>query len=129
MQYYHVIKQGPQDDLFEELLPSAVVAASPNETENADAEQNIDPALFASGNRAEDIAFVRNQGLQVDDNNEPVPENVTLPNQQSNATELNEGQEWGCDCIDKRAITGAVNLSPKFQDGWQPKKKSLLGNF
>ncbi len=24
---------------------------------------------------------------------------VHLPNQQSNATELNEGQEWGCDCL------------------------------
>ncbi len=42
---------------------------------------------------------------------------------------MNEGQEWGCDCIDERAITGAVDVSPKFQDGWQPKQKSLLKNF
>ncbi len=81
LQYCHVIEQGPQDDLFKEFRPSAVVAASANESEHAGVEQNIDPAVFAFGNRAEDIDFVRNQGLKVDDNNEPAPENVPLPNQ------------------------------------------------
>ncbi len=36
----------------------------------------IDPQVFSATNRAEDIALVRNQGYDVDDDNEPAPENV-----------------------------------------------------
>jgi len=44
----------------------------------------------------EDIAAVRNQGLAVDDDNEPAPENIPATNTQStNVTQLKEGQTWG----------------------------------
>ncbi len=73
--------------------------------------------------------FVRNQELQVNDDNEPTTENVLLPNQKSNGSDLKKGQVLGCYCIDKCAITGAVNIHPKFQDGWQLKNKLFFGSF
>ncbi len=91
LQFCHVIQQGPQDDFFEELFPSSVVDASANELEDADIALNINPAVFALGSQAEDINFVRNQGLEVDDDNKPAPENVPLPNQHSNTADLNRG--------------------------------------
>ena len=36
----------------------------------------IDPEVFTASNRTEDIALVQNQGYDVDDDNEPAPENV-----------------------------------------------------
>ena len=36
----------------------------------------IPDEIFQVGNRAEDIALVRGQGFEVDDNNEPAPENI-----------------------------------------------------
>ncbi len=81
------------------------------------------------GNQAEDIDFVRNQGLKVYDNNEPSPGNGPLSIQQPNDADLKEGQEWEWDYIDDCVITGAVNVSPKFQDGWQPKYKSPIQIF
>ncbi len=50
----------------------------------------IDQAIFAANNCAEDIDFIQNQGLQVDNDNEPVLENIPLPNQTQNHNQLNE---------------------------------------
>mmetsp|Transcript_7828 Transcript_7828/g.16981 ORF Transcript_7828/g.16981 Transcript_7828/m.16981 type:complete len:172 (+) Transcript_7828:87-602(+) len=53
-------------------------------------------AFAPTGNHTEDIAAVRNQGLAVDDDNEPAPENIPATNTQStNITQLKEGQTWG----------------------------------
>ncbi len=84
-------------------------------------ETKIDPAAFASGNRARDIEFVRNQGLVVDNDNKNVPQ----PNEVQENHNLQVGQAWGFDGIDQQAITRVVDQSPKFQDGWNPKKKHV----
>jgi hypothetical protein len=91
----------------------------------------IDISVFApTGNRAEDIAAVRNQGLAVDDDNEPAPENISDANTQSiNITQPKEGQTWGWDGIDRRVVAGANNSKPTFKDGWSPMGKTFLEVF
>ncbi len=67
-----------------------------------------------------DIDFVRNQGLVVDDDNEPAPENV--PQKQVIFVGLFDIQRWGFDGINCKAASVPINLSPCFQSGWSPKK-------
>ncbi len=83
--------------------------------------------MFHAGNRNEDIDFIRNQGLAVDDYNEPAPENV--PQEQVTFSHLFDGQRWGFDGIDCRAATVPIDMAPCFQSGWSPKKKSLMDVF
>jgi len=53
--------------------------------------------IFRSGNRAEDIANVRGQGFEVDDDNDPAPENVPDATDAAPAAHDNlyEGQSMG----------------------------------
>ena len=43
-----------------------------------DAEREINPLIFQSRERVEDIARVREEGFKVDDDNDPVPENIPV---------------------------------------------------
>ena len=72
--------------------------------------QDIESNIFHAGNCAEDIAMVRNQGLMVDDDNEPAPENIPVPG----TVEVDNGGTWGWDGTCKRKITGAVNHRPSI---------------
>ncbi len=130
LHYCHVFEEGPPENFFdanEEDAEPGDVAPPAVPVEEVAVE--LDPAVFAAGNHAEDIEFVRNQGLEVDDDNEPAPENVPRLGENSNHDNLNEGQSWGFDFIDQRAITGVVDQSPMFQGGWNPKKKSMVDIF
>ena len=64
------------------------------------------------GRRAEDIAFVRDMGFEVDDDNKPAPENVpAVDTPPVNGGTLLEGQEWVWDGIDCRAmLQGSIVL-------------------
>lgn len=44
-------------------------------------QENIPASLFASGNHAEDIAQVHNQGFQINDDNDPSPDNIPDPSE------------------------------------------------
>jgi hypothetical protein len=96
-------------------------------------EQNvpITDFIFNAQNRAEDIALVQAMGLEVDDNNEPAPENIPAPNAPLlDLGALCKGQEWGWDGFDQWALLGgAMYNSPLFADGWTPKRKTFLEIF
>ena len=66
--------------------------------------------------------------IEVDDNNKPAPENVpTLLNAPArvNGGDLFEGQEWGWDGIDCRAIVqGSMYNRPTFSNDWSPNEKT-----
>ena len=78
--FVKVIEEGDKADYFE---PSATRASTPAPVpgahEPAEGEL-LDEAVFFSNNTAEDIAIVRNQGLYVDDDNAPAPENIPTAN-------------------------------------------------
>ena len=93
--------QGHPDSFWDEVPvePRASLAPAPAARVN-----DIEPSVFGSGNRAEDIALVRNQGLEVDDDNDPAPENIPdLASPRTPNASLYNDQEWGWDGIDRRA--------------------------
>ncbi len=56
----------------------------------------------------EDIALVRAKGSEVDDDNEPAPENISPPDMPlfMIGGDLHEGQEWGWGRMDQQAGLG-----------------------
>jgi hypothetical protein len=90
----------------------------------------IGEEIFRAGNRAEDIANVRGQGFEVDDDNDPAPENVpALWDEAPAVNDLYEGQSWGWDGIDRRIVSGGNYNEPSFPNGWTPQGKSFLDLF
>ena len=80
----------------------------------------IEDGVFNNPNRAEDITHVNNQGLEVDDDMEPAPDNVPLVDTPADNT-LFEGQTWGWYGIDSCAIVAQNQNEPSFKNGWIPK--------
>ena len=75
-----VWEEGPDDVLFEKEP-----APPPPEIQNSTSPPStsgdpIEAGVFGASYWAEDISLVRNQGLEVDDDMEPDPENVPLVN-------------------------------------------------
>ncbi len=110
-----VLEEGPEDLLFDGEVQE------PSNVEEEQAPTEIDGAVFRAGNRSEDIEFVRNQCLVVNDDNEPAPENI--PQEQVTFSRLFDGQSWGYNGIDRRATSVPVDQEPSFQGGWNPAKK------
>ena len=92
-------EEGYADGIWEErtIVPVQQVAAGVAETnERVEIGKNI----FAAQNVAKDIARVHQEGFEVDNNNEPLPENVPANGNVPPANEgLYEGQSWGWDGI------------------------------
>ena len=84
----------------------------------------IEASVFNASNWVEDIALVRNQGMDFDDDMERAPENVPLFNTPADDT-LFEGQTWGWDGIDFRAVLAQNHNDPSFQNCWIPQSLSL----
>ncbi len=86
--YVTVISQGSPPEFFPHTLnppsPSGSQGSSGGTGETADDEdkEQIDKVVFhPTGSHAKDILLVRNQGLEVDDDNEPAPKNVPHGNE------------------------------------------------
>jgi hypothetical protein len=62
-----------------------------------------------AGNRAEDIAEIRGLGFLVDDDNEPAPENIPLPQQNNNNAATDDGRTWGWAGIDHRKQANGIS--------------------
>ena len=109
-----VEEQGPTDLLWENAATTEAPAAAAVYIDERG--EDIADFVFNAQNRAEDIALVRNLGFEVDDDNEPAPENVPEAGAPPvNGGALLEGQEWGWDGIDRRAmLQGSMYNGPRF---------------
>ena len=110
-----VMVEGAPEHFFEGEDNNGNNTGGPEEG-NAGAEEQlneIDGHIFNASNCAEDIAMVRNQGLDVDCDNEPAPEN--LP-EVGDAINLQNPpvQQWGWDGQCNRAVTAAQNHRPSI---------------
>ncbi|KAL7502075.1 hypothetical protein ACHAXN_000162, partial [Cyclotella atomus] len=108
--FLKVTAEGDADQFFEEAPCTA--AAGPSEAPQ-DVPEPIDESVFAATNTAEDIALVWGQGLDVDDDNEPAPENIP---QEGDATAEEDtglylGQRWGWDSLDPRRTSNTSVLN------------------
>ena len=79
-------------------------------------------------NREEDIALVRNQGVEVDYDMKPAPKNIPLLDTNA-ADKCFEGQKCGWDGIDCRAVVAHNNNKPSFKNGWSPQIISYINIF
>ena len=69
---YAVVRhEGPKEGLFDNTLEDAVAL-----DDDGNFMQEVDPQLYFATNCAENIVMVCNQGYNVDDDNEPAPENI-----------------------------------------------------
>ena len=87
--YVKVVQEGPQEHFWNVETPPnspthAIVNSLPGENPEGDTVE--DYTFTRTGDRREDIAQVRAQGLEVDDDNEPAPENVPTMNISVNPT-------------------------------------------
>jgi hypothetical protein len=95
--YVVVTAEGHEDTIWAPTVinqPAAVPATVPKR------DELIGDSIFFAQNRAEDIARVRAEGFEVDDDNEPAPENIPVadaPMFTRLGGGLFEGQEWGWD--------------------------------
>ncbi len=101
-----VLRKGPKDLLFGD---------DANNSSNTGEEEEfnkIDQAFFSAGNQTDDIKFVQNQGLVLDDDIKPEPENITQ--EQVSFTNLIDGQSWEYNRIDWRATSVPFDQAPIF---------------
>ena len=110
-----IVKEGGEDQLFESENGTTQVEG---EEANATPSFELPPAIYHATGVAEDIAMVRAQGLDVDDDNEPAPENVPSPNK--TGTEklpngLYQGQIFGWNGVDHRAKEGHHDMDAKMK--------------
>jgi hypothetical protein len=126
--WINVEEQGPPDQLWEDAAPAKAAAAAVYINEWGD---EIADFVFNAQKRVEYIALVRNMGFEVDDNNEPAPENVPAGNAPPvNGGALLEVQEWGWDGIDRRAmLQGLMYNGSTFTNDWSPNGKSFSEIF
>ena len=73
--------EGPEEHIFdrEDNAPTDVPAPVANRGTVVESKMNIPCSIFHARNCPEDVSAVRNQGLTVDCDDEPAPENVPLP--------------------------------------------------
>ena len=125
-----VTAEGPEDRIWDERSTNSTAAAAAVGEEGDDRGAPIDESVFGAGNRAEDIALVRNQGLAVDDDNDPAPENVPLPNAPApNGSVLYDDQTWEWDGIDRMTSAYPDKPDASFKKGWSPRDKSYMEIF
>ncbi len=87
-------------------------------------------SFLLRGSHAEDIASVRNQGLQVDDDNQPSPENIPInENEIPLTTNLYLGRKWGWEVINQHEVAIQTNIDAAFENGWSPSGKSWMDIF
>lgn len=87
-----VLEEGNADGYWDNPRASTAAAggnaATNTDTDGAPEQQQegapIDESVFNASNRAEDIARVRNEGYEVDDDNDPAPENIPAAGSQVN---------------------------------------------
>jgi hypothetical protein len=102
-----VREEGHADGFWEErvVVPALLPMGQSEDDKNERVE--IGDHISAAQNVAEDIARVRQEGFEVDDDNELLPENIpsngdALPSNLG----LLEGQVWGWDGVDLRITMG-----------------------
>ncbi len=123
-----VEEQGPLDQLWEDAAPAKAPATTVAIDEDG---EEIADFVFNAQNRADDIALVWDMGFMVDDDKELAPKNVPADGAPPvNGEALFEGQKWGWEGINCRAILqGRMYNGPTFANEWSPNGKPFIDIF
>lgn len=123
--YVCITQEGPEDLIFGRQTSDVEQQKKSTSDANAKDEERVllsTSLVFHAQNRSEDIALVRSQGLMVDDDNDPAPENVPSNNERTqkkdgkSQTEVEKnGQQWGWSGLDNRRIAGNdIDVKPSL---------------
>ena len=88
----------------------------------------MEDGFFNASNSTEDIALVKNQDMEVDDDMEPAPENVPLFDNPASDT-LFEVQTWGWDGIYFRDMVAQNQNEPSFKSVWITQRLYYINIF
>ena len=98
-----VVTEGAVEHIFQDQDEDILIDETPNEIQEE--VNQIDEVVFRAGGHAEDIALVRAQGLDIDDDNLPAPENIPVDNNvelPAGVVDVNVELGWGWSGIDQR---------------------------
>jgi len=123
--YANPVAEGDPTEFFD--APDATQAPVPSEQPG----NEIDPEVFRAGNNAEDIALVRAQGLNVDDDNDPAPENIPTADAPIGNEDdgLFPGQSWGVDSFVDPMNNNGWTKPPGFNEDFNIRTASWLDLF
>lgn len=128
--YVHVIAEGDLDKVFE--VPHTNSLQAPSTDENAGENQGVILDFQPTGDLHEDIAAVLAQGLVVNDDNEPAPENIPTATTQLGTICPETGilwrQRWHWNGICNRKAATNRRASASFNH-WMPTDDSFLDDF
>jgi len=118
--WFKITEEGSHLDFFDKEAEEASSAPSAV-AEQDDDEPPAPPELVEAIQRSaegqplveEDVEALRNQGIAVDDNNEPLPENVQRRGEASPGSIM---KEWGSPTICPRRAGGYDNRKPRMKD-------------
>lgn len=118
-----VTQEGHGDRIWSTPLQADGTPA-PAVTDDGGREINAD--VFNANDHMDDIARIRAEGFEVDDDNEALPENVPVagaPPVEVNEDGLYRGQSWGWDGIDKRAVAGGDTKNHRSTTAGHPRTR------
>ncbi len=94
--------------------------------------QEINANILNPSNLANNIARVCAEGFKVENDNKALPKNIPAlgaPAVKESADGLYQGQTWGWNDINKRAMAGEGFEDPLFKNSWLPHNKTYLQIF
>ena len=109
------VVEGPESDYFNRIVP---VADAGNEDAVVPLSDAIIEAMQIFGSRRaneDEIAEIRMEGVDVDDDDAPAPENIPIA-AANNIGPVTMNGEWGHDGFCHRRMSGADNFPPKFSN-------------
>jgi hypothetical protein len=118
--YAKVKVEGEGDGFFNKDKTDLPIFANAPTFSADDVCKPIDTSVLDMGGsgstRSDDIALARRQGLDVDDDNEPAPENIPAVGTTIDSTASLHGQEWGWGGTCHRKSVHHVDVSPQIKD-------------
>jgi hypothetical protein len=116
-QYEKVKVEGEPDGFFDKKVDLPInIANAPTFSVN-DIDKPIDTSVIDKmgwSTRSEDIALAQSQGLDVDDDNEPAPENIPAAGTRVDSTTYLQGQEWGWNGTCYRKTKHHLDVNPQI---------------
>ena len=112
--WVHVITEGSPDHFFDKNVHLSTTNGKIEDSSLGEEEANVIPdCIFRSQRNTEDIQFVRGLGFEVDDDNDPAPENVPATHSNQEAEDYVPA-EWKWDGMCSRKSSKAQNMKPSM---------------
>ena len=109
-----VTVEGPADGFFKKKIDLPIIANGLDYSKPPIDLNRLDK--LGGSSLSEDIALARSQGIEVDDDNEPAPENIPPAGSVLDATTNKFGQTWGWNGTCNRKSNHHVDVSPQIKD-------------